>query len=246
MKGVILGISPDVRIVDVTHDVSPQDVMEAAFVLREAARYFPPGTIHVAVVDPGVGTARRPIAVRSGTQFFVGPDNGLLALLLDRTAPDEAVVLDRPVWWRSPEISATFHGRDVFAPVAAHLAAGRSLTDVGTPIDRLTPLNWALPIADAEGVQGWVAHIDRFGNCVTNIPRSTFEAWRAGRAVKCYAGGTALDAVHTTYDDVELGEPLLLFNSSDFLEIAVNAGNAAERMGIRRGDAVHIVFRDRT
>src|SRR5690606_18471821 len=167
MKGVILGIAPDARLVDVAHELAPQDVMEAAFVLQGAVPFFPPGTIHIAVVDPGVGTARRPVAVRRGSQTFVGPDNGLFALLLQDGVPDEVVVLDRPAYWRVPQPSPTFHGRDVFAPVAAHLAAGRTLADVGTPAAGLTPLHWVQPAADAQGLQGWVVHVDRFGNCIT-------------------------------------------------------------------------------
>lgn len=243
MKGVILGINPSVQLVDVSHDIAAQDVMEGAFVLRGAVEHFPPGTIHVAVVDPGVGTARRPVALRRGYQYFVGPDNGLFALLLDRADPDEAVVLDRPDAWRTPAPSATFHGRDVFAPVAAHLSTGRPLSDLGSPLDRLTPLHWALPIADEQGLQGWVVHLDHFGNCITNIPRADFDARRAGRRVKCIARGAVLDTLAETYADVEAGEPLLLFNSDGFLEIAVNAGNAAELLGIRKGDTVHVVFR---
>ncbi len=245
MKGVLLGLAPSVRLVDVSHDITPQDVMEAAFVLRGTVPFFPAGTVHVVVVDPGVGTTRRPVALRWRDHFFVGPDNGLFALLLDREAPDEAVVLDRPAWWRAPEASATFHGRDIFAPVAAHLAAGRSLAEVGSPAGPLTPLHWALPVADEQGVQGWVVHVDRFGNCITNVPREGFDDWRAGRALKCYAGGAVMHALHRTYGEAEAGEPILLFNSSDFLEIAINGGNAAELLGIRKGDAVHVVFRDR-
>lgn len=244
MKGVILSLAPDVRLVDVAHEIAAQDVMEAAFVLRGAVPFFPPGTVHVAVVDPGVGTSRRPVALRARDHVFVGPDNGLFPLLLDGTAPDEVVELDRPAFWRTPEPTTTFHGRDIFAPVAAHLAAGRRLADVGSPVEALKPLYWALPISDDQGIQGWVVHIDRFGNCITNIPRETFESRRADRAVRCFAGGTILDTVHDTYAAVDAGEPLLLFNSAAFLEIAVNSGNAAELLGIRKGDPVNIVFRD--
>lgn len=242
MKGVILSRCPDVRLVDVTHEIAPQEVMEAAFVLRGAAPHYPEGTIHLVVVDPGVGTSRRAVALCHGGHRFVGPDNGVFSLALDESPPDEAVVLDRPAFWRVPEPSATFHGRDVFAPVAAHLAAGLALADVGTPTDRLEPLHWALPIADEQGVQGWVVHIDRFGNCITNISRSLFDERCAGRRVRCYAGGAILAGVRTTYDTVAPGEPLALFGSSGLLEIAVNTGNAAELIGIRKGAPVNLVF----
>lgn len=246
MKGVILSIHPDVRIIDITHDVSPQDVMEAAYVLREAASFFPPQTIHLAVVDPGVGTARHPLALRTAEHTFVGPDNGIFPLLLEEDIPVECVVLDRPKYWRSEEISTTFHGRDVFAPVAAHLSLGVPLSDVGRSLHELTPLHWALPKVDDQGVQGWVVHVDRFGNCITNVTRQVLDERRAGRPVKCFVGNAILSGISNTYSDVEPGEPLIHYNSSDFLEIAVHAGNAAELHGIRRGDPVNLLFRDRT
>ena len=246
MKGVILSRCPDVRLVDVTHQVAPQEVMEAAFVLRGAAEHFPPQTVHLVVVDPGVGTRRRAVALRYREQLFVGPDNGVFALLLDQATPDELVVLDRPAFWRVPEPSATFHGRDVFAPVAAHLAAGRPLADVGSPLDKLTALHWALPITDEQGIRGWVVHIDRFGNCITNISRPLLQARQNHHPIKCYAGSAALTGIRRTYSAVASGEPLALFGSDGFLEIAINAGNAAELLGIRKGAPVNLIFADPT
>lgn len=242
MKGVALGICPDARLVDVSHEIAPQDVMEAAFVLREAAPHFPDGAVHLVVVDPGVGTERRAVALRRGAHFFVGPDNGVFPLVLDGAAPDEAVVLDRPALWRSAEPSTTFHGRDIFAPAAAHLAAGRPLSALGSPAGALAPLRWAQPIADEEGIQGWTVHIDHFGNCITNISRALLEARRPARALRCFVGSTVLRAIHPTYDAVAEGEPLLLFGSGGYLEVAVNAGNAAQLLGIRKGEAVNLVF----
>ncbi len=244
MKGVILSIHPDVRVVDVSHDVSPQDVMEAAYVLRDAAFYFPPDTIHVVVVDPGVGTTRHPVALRTSGHTFVGPDNGIFPLLLSGERPSECVVLDRREYWRTTDISSTFHGRDVFAPVAAHLSLGVPLRDVGRSLCELKPLHWALPMADDEGVQGWVVHVDRFGNCITNVSRQILDERRAGRPVKCFVGNAILAGISNTYADVDLGEPLIHYNSSDVLEIAVRAGNAAELHGIRKGDPVNLLFRD--
>jgi S-adenosylmethionine hydrolase len=244
MKGVMLSIDPTLHFIDVTHGVAPQDVMEAAFVLREAAPYFPPETVHLAVIDPGVGTERQALAARIGEQFFVGPDNGLFSLLLDGAEPEAVVSLDRPAFWRTPEPSATFHGRDIFAPAAAHLAAGRPLSDLGSPVDAIQRLHWVQPLADDQGIRGWVVHVDHFGNAITNVPASLLEAHRAGRGVKCYAGSTALDAVHRTYADVEAGEPLALVGSSGFLEVGVNGGDAAQLLSIRKGSVVHVVFTD--
>ena len=242
LKGILLGLCPDARIVDISHTIAPQDIMECAFVLREAAWCFPPGAIHLAVVDPGVGTDRRPVALRCGEHFFTGPDNGIFSLVLDGAPPDACIQLDRPQYWRTDTPSQTFHGRDIFAPAAAHLANGTPIERLGSAIDRLAPMKWARPITDDHGVQGWVVHIDRFGNCITNIPRNMVEERRTERPVKCFAGNTVLEGVQPTYAAVEAGEPLLQYNSSDLLEVAVNAGNAAELLSIRKGNPVHILF----
>ena len=244
MKGVILSIHPDVRIVDISHEISPHEVMEAAFVLRDAAFFFPPETIHVVVVDPGVGTNRLPVALRTAGHTFVGPDNGLFPLLFGDEASDECVVLDPGVFCRTSEISSTFHGRDVFAPAAAHLSRGMPLLELGQPFRNLKPLHWALPMVDDEGVQGWVVHIDRFGNCTTNISRPILDERRAERPIKCFIGNAIVGNISRTYADVETGEPLVLFNSSHYLEFSVNMGNAADLHGIRKGDPIKILFRD--
>lgn len=242
MKGTILRICPDARLIDITHEIAPQDVMEAAFVLREAVPYFPDDAVHLVVVDPGVGTERRSIALQHGQRRFVGADNGLFDLLLDDETPDALVELDRPAFWRTGAPSTTFHGRDIFAPAAAHLAEGRPLDAIGTPIDALKPLHWALPITDEQGIRGWVVHVDHFGNAITNIPRTLLDEHRRGRALKCFAGNAILKSVESTYGNVAEGEPLLLVGSSDHLEIAVNGGNASELLDIRKGTPVNIVF----
>jgi S-adenosylmethionine hydrolase len=242
MKGVALQRCPGVPLVDVTHEVAPQDVMEAAFVLRQAVPYFPPGAVHLVVVDPGVGTERRPVALRAGERFFVGPDNGLFSLVLGEEEPDAIAVLDEPDRWRTPDPSTTFHGRDIFAPAAEHLAAGGALADLGSPAEELQPLRWALPITDDQGIQGWTVHVDRFGNCITNVPRTLFYEHADGRTAKCYAGGAILEGVSPTYGAVAEGEPLLVFGSSGFLEVAVSGGNAAKLLSIQKGDAVNVVF----
>lgn len=246
MKGAVWRVCPEARLVDVSHDVAPQDVMEAAWVLGQALPYYPEGTVHLVVVDPGVGTARRALAARLGPHLLVAPDNGLIPLVADIAdlAVAEAVALDRPAFWRVPTPSDTFHGRDVFGPVAAHLAAGRALGEVGTRVDDLTPLHWALPIADEAGVRGWVVHVDRFGNCVTNVRADVLERHRAGRPLRCYAGSAILDGLARTYADVADGEPLALVGSSGFLEVSVNGGNAAALLALPKGQSVHIVFPD--
>lgn len=252
MKGTMLSIAPSARLVDVTHEVDPQDVMESAFVLMSAQPFFPEGTVHLVVVDPGVGTDRRAVALRHGDHWYVGPDNGVFPLVLDGNTPDAMVELTNPDTWRTPTPSATFHGRDIFAPAAAHLAAGRRLDDLGTPIDRLEPLHWAQPITDTRTIQGWIVHVDHFGNCVTNIRRSTVAdavdlADESPQAedippVEAYVGSSVLDSIHGTYGDVSEEDPLLLFGSTGFLEVAVNGGNAADLLDIRKGDSIKIVF----
>lgn len=240
----MLAINPEIRLLDVSHGITPFDVMDAAFVLRQAVPYYPEGSIHLVVVDPGVGTARRGVALRHGGHFYVGPDNGVFALLLGDAVPDEIVVLDCVDAYRTPSPCSTFHGRDIFAPAAARLASGRSLQDIGTPVDALQRLHWALPIDDSQGIRGWIVHIDHFGNCITNIPRELFYRRQKGRIVKCYVGNSILNGVQATYGAVDVGEPLLLFGSEDFLEISVNTGNAADLLYIRRGTPVNIVFLD--
>jgi hypothetical protein len=272
MKGTILDIHPEARLVDVTHEVSAQDVMGAAFVLRSALPYLPDGSVHLVVVDPGVGTERRAVALRTGSSYYVGPDNGVFPLALDEESPDEVVELDNPDAWRTNAPSETFHGRDIFAPVAAHLAAGKSLGEVGTPIDTLEPLRWARPSTSAESVQGWIAHVDHFGNCITNIRRSTLsramqmENGTGGALpqedapdtpagtdadgpaledlppIRAYVGNAILDELHATYGEVAEDEPVLLFGSTGFLEVAVNGGNAAELLDIRKGDSIKLVL----
>jgi S-adenosylmethionine hydrolase len=267
MKGVMLSIEPTLRLVDVSHDVAPHDVMEAAFLLTQVVPMYPAGTVHLAVVDPDVGTDRRPIAARfrvgAGSHVFVGPDNGLLALLMDglskgdeSSAPrsetgaanagvagiETAVVLDRSEFWRTPKPSRTFHGRDIFGPTAAHIAAGRAVEELGTPIDDLRHLLWAIPLHDDEGVRGYVVHIDRFGNCVTNIPGSLIADDSRATNAKCYIGGAVLRGIHSTYADVPTGEPLMLVGSADYLEVGVNGGNAASLLTIKKGSPVDLVF----
>jgi S-adenosylmethionine hydrolase len=255
MKGTMLSIAPTARLVDVTHQISPQDVMESAFVLKSAYPFFPDGTVHLVVVDPGVGTARRAVALRHDDHWFVGPDNGVFPLVLDGQAPEEVVELDAPEAWRTESPSTTFQGRDIFSPAAAHLAAGRSLREVGAPIETLEPLQWARPITDDDTVQGWIVHVDHFGNCITNIRRSTVAAALALDdppseerlpPVKAYVGNTVLETVCSTYGDVAEEEPLLLFGSTGFLEVAVNGGSAAERLDIRKGDSIKLAFQPPT
>lgn len=239
MKAVILDICPYVRLVDVSHDIDPQDIMAGAWVLRNVAMLYPPGTVHVAVVDPGVGGDRKPVLVEIKGRFFVGPDNGLFSLV----AEDESysiVELTNTRYWRHP-VSRTFHGRDVFAPVAAHVCMGVSMTSFGSVCESLTRYRWASPIADDEGIQGWIMHIDRYGNLISNIPADMLAHYREQTSFKIYVGNTVLKEISGHFSEVPDGEPVALAGSSGMLEIAINKGNAEKMLGIEKGAPVSLV-----
>lgn len=239
IKGVILGIDRGLHVIDLTHSIPAQDVAEAAFQLATGWQAFPPGTVHLVVVDPGVGTPRRPIAFSFGGHFFVMPDNGLPTLVLGGEAPDELVVLDRPAMHR-PVVSKTFHGRDVFAPVAARIAMGHALSAVGTPVppDSLVRLN--LPGIERleQAIRAPVVSIDHFGNCRTlirpeDIPWPHDEVW-----VRC--GMAVIRGLSETYGSVPEQHTLALFGSHGGLEVAVRFGNAAKAWDIVRGTVVEV------
>ncbi len=242
MKGVILGIDPGARLVDLTHEVDAGDVAAAGFILAAAWRWFPRGTVHLAVVDPGVGTARRPLVARADGQWFVGPDNGLFTAVLDaadrvsvRELTDESVRL-RPV-------SRTFHGRDIFAPAAAWLSRGSSGERMGPVLERPVRGEWLTRPAREEGgaVRGVVMHVDVFGNLITSIPGALLQqvAPGDGPPVLEWDGGRTTRLVET-YAEAEPGEPVLLVGSSGYLEIAVNRGSAAGITGVGRGDHLRL------
>ncbi len=235
MKGVLLSAVPGIRVIDLTHQIAPQDTFEAALFIAGAAPYFPAGTIHVAVVDPGVGTARHPIAVSAGGQIFVCPDNGLLTLYLRAHPLEAAHVISNPALMRYP-VSPTFHGRDIFAPVAAHLAKGMPLAEVGGRLAKLAYLDIPEPVREDENRwKAAIIHVDRFGNAVTNLSRTQLGT-EAITAI-C-AGGHRFEQLCTTYGDVASGESLVLFGSTDYLEIAVRDGSAAAQLGLQAGTAV--------
>lgn len=233
MKGVILGIAPQARIVDITHQIAPQDVRAAAFVLAGALPYFPADAVHLVVVDPGVGSARRPIAVQSGPTRFVGPDNGVFTPALTAGQP-LVVQLENQQYWR-PAVSRTFHGRDIFAPVAAHLAAGAPLAALGAPVRDPVLLESAEPVRLANGVlRGQIVHADRFGNLISNIPAG----WLAGQEWTVHIAGQSLVGVQPAYASVPEGQMLALVTSNDTLEVAVRGGSAAEMLAVAAGEPI--------
>ena len=236
LKGVLLAGCADVRIHDLTHGIASHDVVEGALFLAGAVPAFPPGTVHLAVVDPGVGGDRRAIAVEVAGQRVVCPDNGLLTLL-SRSHPVGATYELTNPHFRRELASATFEGRDVFAPAAAHLACGGALSDLGPSVSGLTQLELPEPVAGEDGVRGEVLHVDRFGNAITNIPASML-TWLDD--IRVHAAGRDVALLHT-YADGEAGEALALAGSSGYVEVAVREGSAADVLGLGRGDAVRVV-----
>lgn len=242
MKGVILSLAPNARLVDLCHEIPPQDVWAGALALEAAVAFFPPGTIHLSVVDPGVGATRRPIAVRTARFTLVGPDNGLLSLALAQEPALVAVTLDNPAWHHQP-VSATFHGRDIFAPVTGHLAAGVPLEQLGTPlpVDRLERVLLPEPLPRTHGADLRVLAIDRFGNIALNLLRT--QARRLLPATEQFTldlHGVSIPGPCRTFSDVPEGQPLCYFGSTDRLEIAIRNGHAGAALGAHPGDLVHL------
>jgi S-adenosylmethionine hydrolase len=244
MKGVIYSIAPDVKIVDISHLISAQNVLEGAYTLWRAVPFFPPGSVHVGVVDPGVGTVRRPIGARLGDQYFIAPDNGLLTpLILDAERngkPMEFICLDNSKYWL-PKISNTFHGRDIFAPTGAHLAAGVSLKELGTPIT--DPILLDMPHPE-KTVNGWRAHItivDIFGNLATDLPADAFEG-QPNVLIRIHE--REIDGIVESYGHRKAGDLVALVDSEYHLEIAVVNGSAARILGAKIGDVVEVILRD--
>jgi S-adenosyl-L-methionine hydrolase (adenosine-forming) len=238
MKGVILGICPLARLVDLTHELPPQDVQAGQLALAAAAGFFPPGTIHLAVVDPGVGSARRPLALAAGERYFVGPDNGLFTFALDH-AGWRAVALDSEEH-RLPDVSRTFHGRDIFAPAAGHLASGVPLERLGLEVP--DPVRLPLPAArrGPDGVLGEVLDIDHFGNLVTSVTAEDLRSLEARGGVAVEVAGRCLRGAVAAYAAVEPGQAGALIGSVGRLEIFVRGGSAAAVLGASRGVPVRV------
>lgn len=237
MKGVMLGIHPALTFVDLSHDVPPQEVMAGALLLRSAAPFFPPGTIHLAVVDPGVGSSRRPILVETRDAFFIGPDNGLLSLAAPVDARVRIVHLTNPQWFL-PRQSHTFHGRDLFAPVAAHLARGVAPELCGETVPTMEHLTLPPVEAQPNGLVGCVVYIDHFGNVITNISEADLRPFPK-ETLLVSIGNRRLNGVAATYTAVAVGAPVALINSWGMLEIAVRNGSAAHDFAVPVGQRVH-------
>jgi S-adenosyl-L-methionine hydrolase (adenosine-forming) len=234
LKGVVLGVCPDATLVDIGHDIPAHDVAAGALELAACYRYFPAGTIFLVVVDPGVGSARRGIAADVGDYRFVAPDNGVLSAVFREAPPKKVVELTERKYAR-PTVSRTFEGRDRFAPAAGFLAKGVALVSLGKSIKDYHTIDLPLPSRSGSELSGEVVRVDRFGNLITNIDRRTFEQFAGGGAIAVVVGGREIPRVVATYADAPAGELCALFGSTDHLEVAINAGDAAADLKLARG-----------
>lgn len=240
MKGVILSECPRVRIVDITHEVPPGDVRAGAFVLLTAFRFFPRNTVHVAVVDPGVGSNRQSIVARTSDSTFIGPDNGLLSWALAGVRRVEVRQIKNASFCL-PSVSATFHGRDIFAPVAARLACGARFTDIGPRMEKWTMLPWPEPRRTDGGWLGEVVYVDQFGNAITNLPTALVESASGSVGAEVSIRGRRRVPVMSFYRSVARGLPVAVPGSSGYIEIAINGGNAARILRIACGTTIRLM-----
>jgi len=243
MKAVILSICPEVRIVDISHEIEKFNIRMGAFVLASATPYFPVGTVHVAVVDPGVGTKRRPIIVETKRCFYVGPDNGLLMLAAQKESIRHVYHISNPRYML-PQVSRTFHGRDVFSPAAAHLARGCSPSEFGPEIHDYALPKFAKPRVRKGELLGEILHIDDFGNIVTNMSAEDLEKMGVREGCPLHVklrGETLVLKLCSAYGEVPAKKPLGIIGSSDFLEISINQGNASKVFKAKIGDSVRIL-----
>src|SRR5262245_49263197 len=239
MKGVILQIAPTTYLVDVTHQIERHDVVHAAVVLRQVFEFYPRGTIHVVVVDPGVGSTRRLLAMQYSGQFVLAPDNGIVSLVhRDMSLHEIRSIENRDLFRR--HVSSTFHGRDILAPIAGFLAAGGVISNVGPPVTQLEILNLPKPVTLPDGgIEGQVLYCDRFGNLISNISKDDVKACMMRRSdAEVYVGALRIGPVRRTYSDVAPGEILSLLSSAGSLEIAINQDSAASRLRAGPGSSV--------
>ena len=246
MKGVIWGIAPATQIADLSHMIGAQNVREAGLILARSAPYFPENSIHVVVVDPGVGTMRRPMAARIGNQFYIGPDNGTITLLLEFAEregwPVEFVHLNKPEFWL-PQVSYVFHGRDIFAPVAAHVSIGVPLKELGTQFDDPVKLELPQPQRTAKGWVGEIIHIDHFGNVASNIRLETLgSALKNKDRIAVRVAGVEIKGLVNTFGERAVGELIALMGSTGNLIVSVVNGSASERLGVKVGDSFEVIL----
>ena len=245
MKGVIKKRCPDADVIDLSHNIMPQDVAEAAFVLAGAYAYFPEETVFVNVVDPGVGSDRKIVCMRANKQVFLAPDNGLLSIVANETGADRFYEVSNADYFL-PKVSGTFHGRDIFAPVAAHIASGVPLSELGPPLSGVQQLKLRRPVYGTDGtLRGEIVYVDHFGNLTTNISTQMLQATfrRPLEAIEVSVAQTVIRGLRRAYTDVEQGQLLALIGSSGYLEVAVNGGSAEKLLRCEKGDSVNLAAR---
>jgi S-adenosyl-L-methionine hydrolase (adenosine-forming) len=246
MKGVIYSINPQVNIVDISHEVGSQDIVEAAFLIRACYSYFPAATIHVVVVDPSVGSTRKALIMSTENYFFVAPDNGVLSLVYE-VEPPTAVVEISAEHYILPQVSKTFHGRDIFAPAAAWLSRGTDIVNFGEPVEHYVRLSLPKSKLIAEGQwKGMVLHVDRFGNLITNFSQGDYLAAlekSPGAKFSVSIGNREIEGLKQYFAEAQKGELIALFGSTNFLEIAQNQGSAAKTLGLNRGAEITVLLR---
>lgn len=241
MKGVILSINPDAEIVDITHDIAAQDVRQGALVLEEVTFRFPKDTIHVCVVDPGVGTERKIVYAHIAGQRYIAPDNGLLSKLANAKTPAQVISLTNRDYWL-PTVSSTFHGRDIMAPTAAYLSLGTPPDQLGEPMERLAMLEWPKVVVESRRIVGSVISIDSFGNLISNIDAELLAAVDDFQSATVSCGENTTDGIVQTYGERAPGAQVALIGSSGKLEFAVVGGNAAQTLGAAVGDAITVAW----
>lgn len=241
MKGVIAGINPGVHIIDICHNILPHDIFNGAYLLSTSYKYFPKGTIHVAVIDPGVGGARGIVCVETQDYLFLAPNNGLLSFIARKERLKNIIHITNSKYFL-PSPGHTFHGRDIFAPVAAHLSRGIKTRQLGTKMNQLECLDIPEPHFKKPGqLEGQIISIDRFGNLITNITRIHVESLALGQKDReVIIGKKKVFGLSKTYADVSNGKPLILIGSAGFLEISVNQGNAQKYFNVDRGSKISI------
>jgi len=239
MKGVILGINPQCTLVDITHEIPPQGVFEGAFVLGKPYRSFPRGSIHLGVVDPEVGAQREPLVVETEGYYFVGPDNGLFTWIYREKEVKQVVGIRNRDFFRKP-ISQTFHGRDIFAPIAAHLSLGRKPEEFGVRLDQWSEIDIPEPRVTDKGLMGEVIHIDRFGNLITNLPRRLLEPLAGRGLLQIHIMGRRISGLKTAYAEARKGELMAILDSFDLLEISLMGDSAGEALKAAKGERIEL------
>lgn len=237
MKGVILSINPRCSLIDISHQVNPRDVREGAIILANAFSYFPKGAIHLAIVDPGVGSKRRPILLRTKNYIFVGPDNGIFTIVAEKDSIRYGIKLTNKKYFL-PNVSQTFHGRDIFAPVAAYLSLGIKPDSFGEKIDSWVRLDFKEPVINEDKLIGEVIHIDNFGNIISNIDQKRFVSFIMSYNFNIRIGDKKISVIKHGYWEGKKGEIIALFGSGGFLEISVNNGSAQKKLKAKRGDYI--------